>query len=525
MTDPHPRPPRVLRLLDPHAVLPLARVFVVLVGLSLIAGVAWMIWNARSVQLEESQKETANLAYALARHAQDTVKKVDTMLVGLVERLDVDGMAPQALQRLQRLLRLLVDASPELHGLFAYDRDGRWLSSSFEQSAAAANTSDREYFRYHRDNPDRGPHIGAPVRSRITGAWVIPISRRLEDAHGRFAGVVLATVDMGYFQRFYGTFDINRRGALSLTLDNGTVLVRHPYMERLIGASLATGPIFREHLPRSPVGNATLTSVVDGEVRLYSYRHLEHYPLVATAALSQAEVLANWRQDAYVQLGVATALALLLGLLGFHLTRLIKAGLATEAELLGARDSLAALNQRLEKLALEDELTGLANRRQFMAALDEEVLRAARHQRPLALLMLDVDHFKQFNDLYGHSAGDQCLRSVAQVIRGGQKRPGDLAARYGGEEFCVLLPETDMAGALVVAEQIRQTLESQGLVHAGSPLGLVTLSAGVHALIPTGEAESAAQLLHCADRALYRAKAKGRNRVCGFDVSLFKEKL
>ncbi|WP_218568629.1 sensor domain-containing diguanylate cyclase [Pseudomonas sp. 2FG] len=525
MTDEYNRFPRFLRLLEQRSVLPLAKVFVILVGISLIASDAWMTWNARVTRLKDAQIETSNLAFALAQHAQDTLKKADTILIGLVERLAEEGAGPAQLRRLQQLLGVQVVDLPELQGLFVYDQSGQQRVTSLAAAPAVANHSDREYFIYHREHADRQPHIGLPMRSHNGGDWVIPVSRRLEDAEGQFAGVVLATVAMDYFQRFYSSFELNEKGAIALTLDTGTVLVRQPFQERAIGTDLAASPIFSEYLPKSPVGNARFVSLLDGEARLYSYRHLQGYPLVVTAALSQAEVLTNWRQDAYLQLGVVTLLALLLGLLGFHLIRLIKGGLNAEAQLLAARDTLESLNQRLEKLALEDELTLLANRRRFMAALTDELQRAARYKRSLALVMMDIDYFKQYNDMYGHAAGDQCLRRVAQVIKNGQKRSGDLGARYGGEEFCLLLPETDAAGAQTVAEQIRQALEASQIVHSGSPLGVVTLSAGVHAFVPAGEAEGAAMLMHCADRALYQAKAKGRNQLSVFDVSLFKQRL
>ncbi|UVE16959.1 sensor domain-containing diguanylate cyclase [Pseudomonas sp. LS44] len=525
MTDLSPRQPLSTRLLKPHRLLPMARLFVVSVALSLILGVAWMIDAARDARLQEAQSSTSNLAYALARHAQDTLIKADTVLVGLVERLQTDGQGPAAMPRLERFMKLQTGGLSQLLGLFAFDRDGNWLANSFNHLPSGVNNSDREYFQFHRDNPGSGPHVGLPVRSRTTGDWIIPVSRRVDDAQGQFAGVVLAAINMSYFQQFYDTFDLKDHGAITLARDDGTLLVRQPYLESMIGKKLSSSPIFSTYLRQQPVGNARFVSVMDGVERLYSYRHLEGYPLVVTAALSRDEALASWRSESYRQAAATLFVVVLLGLFGFYLIRLIKSGMLAAEQLRSARDSLETLNQRLEKLALEDELTGLANRRCLMARLDEEVLRATRHQRPLALVLLDVDHFKQFNDLYGHNAGDECLRNVAQALRCGQKRPGDLAARYGGEEFCVLLPETDAAGAESVAELIRHTLQAQHIVHAGSSFGVVTISAGLHVLVPSGEGESAAALLHCADRALYQAKAAGRNRVRRFDLSLFKEKL
>ena len=129
-----------------------------------------------------------------------------------------------------------------------------------------------------------------------------------------------------------------------------------------------------------------------------------------------------------------------------------------QIELLGTQDKLLELNRNLELLALEDALTGLANRRQFDLFIHSEMGRARRNVTGLALLMIDVDHFKPFNDHYGHLAGDECLRNISAIITDNIKRPGDLAARFGGEEFAVVLPGTDYVGAFLVAEKIRRAV-------------------------------------------------------------------
>jgi diguanylate cyclase (GGDEF)-like protein len=129
--------------------------------------------------------------------------------------------------------------------------------------------------------------------------------------------------------------------------------------------------------------------------------------------------------------------------------------------------------------------------------------------------MIDVDYFKQYNDINGHSAGDDCLRAISKTIRMlTPKRPGDLAARYGGEEIGILLPNTDAAGAAAVAERIRAAIAALGMPHAGSPRAVVTISAGVAAMVPERGVGSPAMLVEAADQALYAAKSAGRNRVC-----------
>lgn len=172
---------------------------------------------------------------------------------------------------------------------------------------------------------------------------------------------------------------------------------------------------------------------------------------------------------------------------------------------------LIEANDRLSKLSAIDPLTGIANRRIFEELYLKEWKRAYRTRRPLALLMLDVDFFKQLNDTYGHTVGDECLQKVAQAIQSSLKRPMDMVARYGGEEFAVILPETDASGAEVVAEDIRQQVEQLMLPQATSKEHKqLTVSIGLAACTPEQE-RGARELLICADQALYAAKHAGRN--------------
>lgn len=172
---------------------------------------------------------------------------------------------------------------------------------------------------------------------------------------------------------------------------------------------------------------------------------------------------------------------------------------------------LEALTLRLRELSNTDALTGLHNRRFLDNQLREEWERCRRYQRSLAVILLDIDHFKQVNDLHGHQSGDECLFEVAQRVQQGLRWPADQAARYGGEEFCIVLPETALEGAVTVAERIRQLIEDLPVDTSTGPLR-ITVSAGVCALIPdTGT--SIGQLLKNADQALYKAKEAGRNRV------------
>jgi diguanylate cyclase (GGDEF)-like protein/PAS domain S-box-containing protein len=177
-----------------------------------------------------------------------------------------------------------------------------------------------------------------------------------------------------------------------------------------------------------------------------------------------------------------------------------------------AEEELSRAFSLVENLAMVDGLTGVANRRRYDETIDREWRRAMRDGSLLSLLMIDVDHFKTYNDIYGHVLGDACLRQVAQTAHEVIHRSSDLFARYGGEEFVAVLPNTDRGGALLIAKQIRRAVEELGLPHSGNPHGVVTVSVGC-ATQTLGHNSPSTALVEAADQALYQAKSNGRNRI------------
>jgi len=183
-----------------------------------------------------------------------------------------------------------------------------------------------------------------------------------------------------------------------------------------------------------------------------------------------------------------------------------------------AEAALAQANVALSHMARVDGLTRIPNRRTFDETLAKEWSRAAREESPLALILCDIDCFKEFNDHYGHSAGDDCLKKVATIIEGCAQRAADLTARYGGEEFAILLPQTAPEGAMRVAENVRSQVEHLALQHAASPVKpVVTMSPGVASVIPSLHVDPKT-LIETADKALYRAKESGRNMAMAGDL-------
>lgn len=481
--------------------------FMAVVMLAFVLVEGWRIWRDYRQVFTNAENAVSNLARATAQHAEDAIRQVDAITAALAERLEGDGFDHVDRPRLHALLKQQAQIIPQLHGLFVYGPDGDWIVTDKDDVPAGANNADRDYFIYHRTHPDHQVRIGSVVRSRSTGDLIIPISRRLENADGSFAGVLLGTIKVDWFVRYYGDFKIDERGALVLAKRDGTILVRRPFVEQVIGRSLASSEIFRLYLPYASEGVAEAVAVVDGTPRLYAFRSLGSYPLVVEAGLSRESIIAPWRHDMIKS--VAVLVLVLIGLAGFGwiVLRQLRERIAIER-------ALHQAHQTLKALALTDSLTGLGNRRRLDAVLEPEIRRARRQGYALALVMLDLDCFKAYNDRYGHPAGDQCLRRFGELLRQALKRPGDLAVRYGGEEFTLLLPDTDAVGASQIVQEILQLLRRQAIEHGGSPFGHVTASAGIAVGAPTLETVTPENLMAAADAALYQAKRQGRDRYC-----------
>jgi len=493
------------------SVLRLASIFVSLVCLSILALHIYFSWTFRSKDVEDAQIATANLSSALAAHAEATITSVDSVLFGMVQRLEVEGNTPESLARLYPLLASYVKELPQLQGLFVYDENGKWLVNSMDDSPWRLNNADREYFIFHKTHSDRNAHIGLPVRSRSTGEWIIPVSRRINRPDGSFNGVILATVPVDYFLSFYDNFDIGQHGEIMLATQTGVLLARRPLALDSIGQNIAGSEIVHilgEHKLRG----VAFIKAKDRRIWLYSYKQLGKYPLFVTAATPYDEVLSDWRIKTTLQSLAVLILVGMLAWMGMRLVNQIKLRIDAQRKLLAAREQLVEMNKKLQKMALEDGLTGVANRRQFDITLANEYNRAKREQQSLALVMIDVDHFKKYNDTYGHPAGDVCLQKIGKLIK--MNRSGDLSARYGGEEFAILLPNTDLDGAITVGENICSEVRKLNIVHSKSQSGIITISVGVHACIPDASNSNVIDLISAADKALYTAKAGGRDRVC-----------
>lgn len=359
------------------------------------------------------------------------------------------------------------------------------------------NVADREYFRAVIDAPPGRRHIGTPVISRVSGQWRLPITVRMRKPHYGLE-VINASINLSVLGAAFEAERPKPDGSISFWRDDGTLLARAPQTEHLVGKPVVANYVPWETMLSERSGVIQVNrSPVDNTNRFISFKRFDRYPLVVTVTSTVESTLATWRWQVLIG-----ALALLVVTLW---------GSAFTLKLIRALRKIEANTEELQLLATQDAATGLFNRRYLMETGQHELARMRRYGSPLALMMLDVDHFKRVNDTWGHPVGDRVLQGVAQVMKT-MVRDQDTVGRLGGEEFAVVLPETDRAGVLAIAERMRAAVEADPLAMADDgALVRVTVSIGVTVVRP--ENDSFEEALMRADQALYKAKDGGRNRV------------
>jgi diguanylate cyclase (GGDEF)-like protein len=390
--------------------------------------------------------------------------------------------------------------STYIDDVFVLDKRGQFVEDAHGFPWSTKTFSGRSFFLDQRRSSELGLSISGPILSPVEGDdWVLMLSRRISGPSGEFEGVVAATLSLGYFENLFDNLKAASTDTFAILDDKGVMILREPFRMANMGGTLASLKLIKEISSQSSIIDERVART-DGVRRVYSLSQVHNLPLIVSVGLAKDDLFSAWRRKAdmigVMTAGLLAAMAGLAWLLARELTR-------RQA----AENELKALAAKLFVAAKTDGLTGLANRREFDELSEREWKRAIREQATLSLLVIDVDHFKIYNDRYGHQQGDHALVAVAACIRTQLKRPLDVAARYGGEEFAALLPNTDLGGAWELAEAIRRSVMHQ---RAGAE-GSLTVSVGVAAFAPeVGD-------LFCdafakADAALYRAKELGRNR-------------
>lgn len=491
-----PHPARVWGLArSPRVVIGLG----VALALLMFALCALVLYQSRQDAFEHGRQTSLNVLLIAKRDIERNFEIDALSLQAIVDsRQQPEILAmPRHLQ--QALLADRAINAKYLGVVAVLDANGDLLVDSRRGSLIdTGNFADRDYFRVQRDNPHAGLYISRPYLSRLrNGEPTIALSRRIENPDGSFAGVALIALDLNYFKDLFEGLSLGPGGAISLVRTDGALLMRMPYDPAEIGADMLGTANFRR-FSATERGSFVGTAKIDGISRLYVFDRIRGLPLIVNVGVAQTYVYQAWRRRALV----FGSLMLLFGLAFVGLSFMF-AGQLTQR---------LSAEHELRRLARTDGLTGLVNRRTLDEILALEWRRARRSGHLLSILFIDIDHFKAYNDHYGHQLGDQALIAVGRAITSQIHRPADLVARYGGEEFVVVLPDTALDSAALLAERIGATVAALAMPHVCSDHRVVTVSIGV-AGQELGRWDDPTALLKAADDALYRAKADGRNRV------------
>lgn len=300
-------------------------VCLLLVGLD-----GWRTWQARAAAIAGDKTETSNLARSLAQHAHDIVHVADMTVSGVRERVETDGVSPDRMGRLNRFIAMRMAEVPALRGLEVFDAAGDRVTGERDAEGQPINVADRAYFEYHRTHADRSVHVGEVIRARGDGQWSITVSRRLDAADGRFAGVAMARISVTFLQDFYRSFASGHDGLITLTSMKGIVVARSDEAGSSVGADISSGTVFRGVATGRPMGSFRYVSVLDGVERLGSYRTIDGYPFFIIVAHGLDEVLADWRADAWFHLAISLCAAAALAVAGHRFARQVRIGQRAE---------------------------------------------------------------------------------------------------------------------------------------------------------------------------------------------------
>jgi diguanylate cyclase (GGDEF)-like protein len=503
--------------------------------------------DARSRQIALATQEFSNLAQHSADAQREVISSVETVLKSAAYiRASAGGMGNSC-----DLLRASLPANlPWIRSLLIVGQDGH-VQCSTNNIFVGLDLSDRAYLRKARESHDFV--LSDFLLARITDKPVVMAAYPVSAINAEVDAVILAGVNLDWMSKVMSNLG-GRSGISAVLVDsNGIILAAPTDQASQIGHPLDSVPLLSaiaEKAVGSDAAQGSLSFVAaDGSKRALSYALIAGTQARLIVSIDEGKVSAAINRDirtAYLQLGFVCLFVLIGALIaaekliigpiemiagmamrfgqGDWSARAARKSLPAEfvplarafnamAAQLGQRErELVATNDRLTVIASIDMLSGLANRRGFQSRLDFEWMKAQQYDSELSLLMIDVDHFKLFNDTYGHPEGDACLTRLGETLAGISAENMGFAGRYGGEEFCLLLPNTDAARALEIGETVRTAVQALAMPHCTSSHQTVTVSVGVASTRPN-DTQRPGDLIEAADAALYAAKHRGRNAV------------
>lgn len=502
--------------------------------------------DTRSKQIALASEEFAAITQHSADTQREVISSVETMLKSAAYIRASSGIG-----RSCEILRASLPTNlPWIRSIMIASKDGLVQCSTMNMQVGM-NLGDREYFRKAQETREFvfsdylfGKTNGRPM---MMAAYPVAAINPEEDA------VVVAGINIDWLSKIMTNLG-GRPGISSLLVDGAGVVIAAPADQAsMIGRPLDAIPLMAAVAEKAlssdtPAGSISFTAS-DGTSRMISFSRISGTQSRLIVSIDEARVTAAINREirtAYLQLGFVCLFVLLGALIGAEkliinpievmtgmakrfgegdgsarvarnklpseFMPLARAFNAMAAQLSQRERELVATNDRLTVIASIDMLSGLANRRGFQSRLDFEWMKAQQYNSELSLLMIDVDHFKLYNDTYGHPEGDACLTRLGETLAGIAADTMGFAGRYGGEEFCLLLPNTDSLKAQAIGEMVRTAVQELEIPHVTSSHKTVTVSIGVAATLPN-DTQRPGDLIEAADAALYAAKHRGRNTV------------
>ena len=459
---------------------------------------AFLILDKRQSLLEEKRQVLARVGSAVSAQTHQYFKVIEVFLTSADHWCAKNpGSDPRFDEDFNRLLSAFHETVHRQIDIRLFDEHGGVYFPPVKSEQPLGNYAQKDFFIAAAEQKQNGIFIGEPFPGSIIKRWVMPISYPLH-AKPNGISVITAVIPLKTLEEVFEAAREKPNGSITLLRSDGTVMARAPRVEGMLGKSIASGKLISTLIKQQAQGDVIKVSDIDGRTRLISYGMLQDFPLITVATADLEDItFPSYEYSAYA---VMIALSITLFMLATAILALKYLRLVDDT------------HSKLSSEAATDPLTGVANRRSLLRHAGNELLRGRRYGRPLSLLMMDLDHFKDINDCYGHAWGDEVLRKVVLMIQG-LLRGTDLLGRYGGEEFAVLMPETTTDEAIGVAERIREKI-SQISIDTGNGLINIRVSIGVATLIP--EETEIQSLINRADAALYAAKRSGRDRVVSF---------
>jgi len=528
------------------------RARLVLLALMLVAPL--MLDRIRSLETTRAKQVATTLSEfsQLAQHSADAQREVIASVQAVLKSAAYIHASAAKLGRGCDIMRASLQISnlPWIRTLSVVGSDGR-IQCSTKPDFVGLDLSDRSYFKDARQS--RAFVVSDYLFSRASRQPIIVAAYPVSAVDGGDDAVMVGAINLDWMSQIMAGLG-GRPGISAVLIDSeGTVLATSSDQASMIGGPMENRALWsaiaaKEAKADGNTGSVSVTAP-DGTRHAVSFARVGSTGSRLVISVDESKIASATNRDirtAYLQLAFVCLFVLLGALVaaeriivqpitmmaaaaqrfgrGDWSARATRSGLPAEfvplarafnamaAKLAERERELIATNDRLTVIASLDMLSGLANRRGFQSRLDFEWLKARQSGHELALLMIDVDHFKLFNDTYGHPEGDSCLARLGEILSGIAHDTMGFAARYGGEEFCLLLPDLNAAMALRVGEMVRAAVTDLAMPHATSPHQQITVSIGVACATPT-ENQPATDLIEAADAALYAAKHRGRNAV------------